>query len=625
VPERPASVPLSAEWSEPDQEWVVGERDAAGELVGDVTYYRPDGSMVCICSHAAGRPHGQSRRFHESGEVSQVAQYVDGVLHGTRILYATDGPTTEKMHAGGMSAAVAQAEFDYVNGNLRTARYIDRDGRRVTVSGQPLPDRPAGVPDTALFDDRSQKWVDGEYDSDGEPVGTGLDWSRDGTPLQRLEHLGDGMTRRIGLYENGRTRLVRHVRDGVLVGRVEAWRRDGTPMRRAHVHANAFAGPIVEFDATGSPIQVDRVVTSDQAAPLNEPLDPMAVHDLASPVGMSHAIVVGWCGDADRDAAQARTARRSVWAAAPSSLRARLTSSGLDRPARLTTAKRLARVVADLGQDPSIDENALFAAAAVSGETGVALALSSLAPPAQACRIRPGGRLALDHLGLTEAPDGIGNIPELTELDLSANELRTVPVVLGRLIQLHELKLDGNCIEELPADLTRLTELRSLSLSDNALTTLPAGLLDLGELTRLSLGDNDLRELPKEFATLSRLDALWLHDNPLSSLPTSMTQLTQLTFLHLGNVAWEEPPACLFEMPSLEELWLAGPSLRRIPPALCRLPRLRRLHVWYSNLSEVPDEMFEMTGLEELRIRHNPLPAGVIGRLRDALPNCTIY
>ena len=68
-------MPLSAEWSESDQEWVVGERDAAGEFVGDVTYYRPDGSLVCICPHVAGRPHGQSRRFHESGEVSQVAPH----------------------------------------------------------------------------------------------------------------------------------------------------------------------------------------------------------------------------------------------------------------------------------------------------------------------------------------------------------------------------------------------------------------------------------------------------------------------------------------------------------------------------------------------------------------------
>jgi hypothetical protein len=604
----------------------VGERDEAGEFVGDVSYYRPDGSMVCICPHVAGRPHGQSRRFHESGEVSQVAQYVDGVLHGTRVFYATDRPTTETMHADGMSTAVVQAQFDYLNGRLRTARYIDRDGRRITVSGQPLPDRPTGVPDTALFDDRSQNWVDGEYDADGEPVGTGLDWSRDGTPLQRLEHLGDGMTRRIGLYESGLTRLVRHVRDGVLVGRIEAWRRDGTPIRRAHVHANAFVGPIVEFDATLSPVR-DRVVTADQAVALDEPPDPMGGHDLATRVGMSHAIVVGWCGDADRDAAQARTARRNVWAAARSSLRARLTSLGLDRAARLTTAQRLARVVAELSQDPSIDGNALFAAAAVSGATGVALALNSPRTSRASLlgRLLPGGRLALDHLGLTEAPDAIGNIPELTELNLCANELRTVPAILGRLFQLHELKLDGNRIEQLPAELTRLTELRSLTMSNNALTTLPAGLLDLGELTRLSLGDNDLRELPEEFATLSRLEALWLHDNPLTSLPASMTQLTRLIFLHLGNVAWEEPPECLSDMPSLEELWLAGPSLRRIPPSLCRLPRLRRLHVWYSKLSEVPDEMFEMTALEELRIRGNPLPAGVIERLRGALPNCTIY
>jgi antitoxin component YwqK of YwqJK toxin-antitoxin module len=621
-------VPLSAEWSESDQEWVVGERDAAGEFVGDVTYYRPDGSLVCICPHVAGRPHGQSRRFHESGEVSQVAQYVDGVLHGPRILYATDAPTTEQMHGARLSTVVVRAEFDYVNGNLRTASYIDREGHRVTASGQPLPDRPASVPDTALFTDKSQAWVDGEYDSDGDPVGTSLVWSRDGTPLQRSEHLGDGMTRRVGLYEDGRHRLLLHLCDGALAGRVEAWRRDGTQIRRAHVQDNAFVGPIDEFDATGNPIAgAHHIVTADQAVSLAEPSDPNAVHDLATPVGMSHAIVAGWCGDADRDTGPARAARRSVWGAARPSLQARLTSLGLDRTSRLTTPQRLARIVTELGQDPSVDENALFAAAAAAGATGVGLALSSprTSRAALLSRLRPGGALTLHDLGLAEAPDAIGNLPEVTDLNLSGNALRTVPAALGRLFQLRELNLNGNHIDQLPAQLSRITELRSLSLSRNALTALPAGLLDLTELTTLNLGDNDLRELPDEFGRLTRLDTLWLNDNPLSNLPPSMTRLTRLTFLHLGNAAWEEPPVCLFDMPSLEQLWLAGPSLRRLPPQICRLPRLRRLHLWYSNLAEVPDELFGMTALEELRIRDNPLPAGVIKRLREALPTCTIY
>jgi hypothetical protein len=52
---------------------------------------------------------------------------------------------------------------------------------------------------------------------------------------------------------------------------------------------------------------------------------------------------------------------------------------------------------------------------------------------------------------------------------------------------------------------------------------------------------------------------------------------------------------------------------------------LRRLHLWYSNLTDLPDDIFGMTALEELRIRDNPLPAGVIERLREALPTCTIY
>ena len=84
IPERPTSLPEAA-WLDPgDQEWVLGPKNEEDQLHGEVSYWRPDGTLCCRCDFEWGRPHGNSTRFHESGEVSQTCTFVAGELHGTR-------------------------------------------------------------------------------------------------------------------------------------------------------------------------------------------------------------------------------------------------------------------------------------------------------------------------------------------------------------------------------------------------------------------------------------------------------------------------------------------------------------------------------------------------------------
>src|SRR5262245_15963576 len=102
----PKGVPDGAWWSPSDNEWILGDKDAEGRLVGSVDYWRPDGSHVCTCDHVAGKPHGRSLRFHETGEISQRCMFENGQLHGLREWFMTDGATTEKPRAAGVSEKV---------------------------------------------------------------------------------------------------------------------------------------------------------------------------------------------------------------------------------------------------------------------------------------------------------------------------------------------------------------------------------------------------------------------------------------------------------------------------------------------------------------------------------------
>jgi internalin A len=73
--------------------------------------------------------------------------------------------------------------------------------------------------------------------------------------------------------------------------------------------------------------------------------------------------------------------------------------------------------------------------------------------------------------------------------------------------------LYGNQLTELPQSIGNLTNLTTLSLSDNQLTKLPESIGNLTNLEILYLDYNQLTELPESIGNLTNLEQLWLGDN----------------------------------------------------------------------------------------------------------------
>jgi hypothetical protein len=142
---RPANVPEAASWSEDDGEWILAPRDGEGRLDGLMVTWREDGTLASESPHVRGEEHGEARRFHESGEVSRIATYKRGKLHGLSVWFASDKRTSERMHALGMSREIARSEVDYAYGGVVRIRHFDREGRRVNTDGTPLLEPPRKV------------------------------------------------------------------------------------------------------------------------------------------------------------------------------------------------------------------------------------------------------------------------------------------------------------------------------------------------------------------------------------------------------------------------------------------------------------------------------------------------
>jgi hypothetical protein len=191
VRERPVDVPEEAVWDGGDNEWVLAERDGDGRERGLVTYWRPDGTLVCHREHRHGVPHGWFKRYHGSGEVSREGTFVDGKIHGVDRCYRSTAQTTElAFPADRMPASVWRYEVDRVHGEVTTARWYDRDGNQGDGQGRSISGAARFVPHTAVSLSGSATWLDGRTDDEARHHGLWRSWSRDGVPTGErvMEH-----------------------------------------------------------------------------------------------------------------------------------------------------------------------------------------------------------------------------------------------------------------------------------------------------------------------------------------------------------------------------------------------------------------------------------------------------
>ncbi|MNG99931.1 putative E3 ubiquitin-protein ligase ipaH4.5 [compost metagenome] len=112
--------------------------------------------------------------------------------------------------------------------------------------------------------------------------------------------------------------------------------------------------------------------------------------------------------------------------------------------------------------------------------------------------------------------------PDLRRLDLSNNDLRTIPDGLGRLTRLRHLRLANNRIRLTQANtsaLAGLPHLRTLDLSENALGTVRLQFNQLSRLRELRLFRSGLQAVPEGLEWCGLLEHVDLRNNQIATLP----------------------------------------------------------------------------------------------------------
>jgi len=173
----------------------------------------------------------------------------------------------------------------------------------------------------------------------------------------------------------------------------------------------------------------------------------------------------------------------------------------------------------------------------------------------------------------------------LTQLDLSRNPLKALPLSLGALVtNMQEISVDRHLHLDDPPDnmvargtkpllsylqkqyFARQSSHLVLSAFHLAKLTVPLQQLDFicKGLRTLDVSDNNIQDLPRNIGMCASLESLLVRDNRLTEFPTSAKQLKTLTHLDVAGNNFEDVPEMLTYTPLIKILDLSRNHIRNL-------------------------------------------------------------
>ncbi|MFO0763399.1 MAG: leucine-rich repeat domain-containing protein [Candidatus Gracilibacteria bacterium] len=193
--------------------------------------------------------------------------------------------------------------------------------------------------------------------------------------------------------------------------------------------------------------------------------------------------------------------------------------------------------------------------------------------------------LTLQNNNLEALPESLGNLPNLAYIDLANNYLRTFPNTFGNLKKLRNLNATNQ-----NGKLTQLGEhfgdhlgemssyeLSTINLSQNNLKSLPDSFGSIRGFSTIYLTNNPLESLPDIFdsSIKNSLTILDISNNRLQKFPDSFTKLSKLSYLYASNTGTlTSLPGAFGDLQSLYYLDISGHDIHALPDSFGSLKNL---------------------------------------------------
>jgi Leucine-rich repeat (LRR) protein len=212
---------------------------------------------------------------------------------------------------------------------------------------------------------------------------------------------------------------------------------------------------------------------------------------------------------------------------------------------------------------------------------------------------RATGNLVVTEKKLAEVPPAIFHVEQnldadekfwevqpITKIDLSNNEITSVPPEIGLLANIAVLKLRNNKLSVLSRELFNCASLTHLDLSSNNISELDPAIGNLGLLIDLNLSSNHLGYLPPSICNCTRIQQFDVSDNSIEVMPERIGVMAGVLKLNLSNNRLREIPPTVGSMLRLQELMVKKNALEYLPD-LTKLSALSVLDASDNKITEV--------------------------------------
>ena len=176
---------------------------------------------------------------------------------------------------------------------------------------------------------------------------------------------------------------------------------------------------------------------------------------------------------------------------------------------------------------------------------------------------------------------------------------------LGQLIGSKTLKL-ACALKEFPEEILTLSEtLEVLDLSDNQLSTLPGTISQLKKLRIIFFARNNFTEFPKVLAKCPTLTMIGFKSNQIQIVPENAFP-SVLKWLILTDNKIKALPKSIGDCLQLQKCALAGNLIEVLPASMANCINLELLRVSANRLKLLPDWLFTLPKLSWIAFGGNP-------------------
>ena len=206
---------------------------------------------------------------------------------------------------------------------------------------------------------------------------------------------------------------------------------------------------------------------------------------------------------------------------------------------------------------------------------------------------------------LDNIPQSLSLQTNLTVLDVSFNNIKSLPTDFINLKSLVLLNISGNNFDSVPQVICSFTILEQLHMCRNQLTTFSfQSLSNLARLKRLDISYNKIADIDKQIPQMKSLVHLNVAYNSLITVPSQIRNLKALVWLSFSFNKITTLNSQVAQLRNLETLDLSHNLLGEIAEGTFEhLHKLRKLYLDYNPITILPDlsdliclDMLEITG-----------------------------